>query len=426
MNQSAQGHDIEFKDSRLQRSIVPDLQDVIDQSIRLRMAVAFWTIDPDAVSSRLADLLSKEGSFACVDLHLPTNVDRICDLAQRGALMYFHGMKVGYDYKKPDGVTQGLSTNLLHSKVLLLDLPDGQAEVWVGSHNWTEYALGGFNIEASLRIKTDTDSALYMDIATHLEQIRRQCDIVDHSLREVYRAVQIVEEKVKAITLQTNSTMPLSKDSVVHIFGTDEQDYTAVSSVGKNIYVTVFDVDTKRETLYEANILKTGYLPLGNSDAKWTTLDEAYWALHSGTTPRLIAKEVPKESILVGVSKFWTTIVLKKDLTSGARLDLPADRIEYENFQQISKLDKLLQTTGWLHPDRERVPTIRRIPFEKMHSNSNEKIDREIALYDFSRENDLFLEAPADLKIFVERQAIEEHEKRRPLIQKLVLKKSEE
>ncbi len=38
---------------------------------------------------------------------------------------------------------------LLHAKMLLFWMPDGTAELWVGSHDWTKRALLGLNVEAS-------------------------------------------------------------------------------------------------------------------------------------------------------------------------------------------------------------------------------------------------------------------------------------
>jgi len=144
--------DIHIQSCKLEHATLPDLKKLIEKATALRMIVAFWTIKSEIVSQSLADLLAEDDSFACVDMHLPTNVDYICDIAEKGANMFFHGDRLN-DRKRPDKGSK-IPRNLLHSKVLLFDFYDNElSELWVGSHNWTEYSLGGFNIETSLRLR---------------------------------------------------------------------------------------------------------------------------------------------------------------------------------------------------------------------------------------------------------------------------------
>jgi hypothetical protein len=416
---------IEFQSVDFEIASVPDLQILIDKSIRLRMAVAFWTIRPEVVSYNLSGILGRSGSFACVDIHQPTNIDHICDLAEKGSNMFFHGKRIN-EKRKPDGPTPKLPTNLLHSKVLLFDVNDNEAELWVGSHNWTEYALGGINIETSLRIKMHKDSDLYADAENLLESICRQCSPVDPHLRETYRLIQESEYKVPSLTFRTHDE-DLPSDAIIHIFGTELNDYKSLSSVGKKIYVTI-QTPTQRELLFESTILITGYLPKANKGVGWTNLETGYWALHDGKlrAEYINPQSIPPESILKEKAFFWVSLRLENKCPEYLRLDPPAEVIPFYPIQSVGNLKMWKENHGWVHPDRTKPPTIEQIPFEILENyQSSSYKQRAILLYGENEkkygktdnQNDsLSTDMISDHRMLVE------YDELQPLMRKLVLK----
>ena len=106
--------------------------------ISFKGCVAFWTIKPDFFSMKaFVRALKKEGSFFCCDIQLPTNIDNILAHYKEGVReIYLHKYR-----QSPDEYTQ--NTNLLHSKALLFQLDELNVEIWVGSHNFTRYAIEG-------------------------------------------------------------------------------------------------------------------------------------------------------------------------------------------------------------------------------------------------------------------------------------------
>lgn len=119
------------------RTIVAQLNKTINKAKAIYGAVCFWSIGPDVLSAKLVDLLSKPDSFCIVDLHTPTNVDKINEFYDGGGTNL-------YIFAKELTTKTGerfLQRHLLHIKMLVFDLPGNQAEVWVGSHNFTKQAL---------------------------------------------------------------------------------------------------------------------------------------------------------------------------------------------------------------------------------------------------------------------------------------------
>ncbi|OGX85083.1 hypothetical protein BEN47_15305 [Hymenobacter lapidarius] len=79
---------------------------------------------------------------------------------------------------------------MLHTKLLVFDLPGGQAELWVGSHNFTVFALGGGNREASLVLTLNRRAGLYRQAKAYLLALRQQCHRYDPNLYDQYLELQ--------------------------------------------------------------------------------------------------------------------------------------------------------------------------------------------------------------------------------------------
>lgn len=420
---------IDLKHCDFNKASVPYLQRLVDKSTRLRMAVAFWTIKPEVISLNLSKLLSQQGSFACVDVHEPTNIDHICDLSQDGANMFFHGKTIN-EKKKPDGSTPKLPTNLLHSKIMLFDISEHEAELIVGSHNWTEYALSGINIETSLRVKLDKASHLYSEAEILLDSIRNQCSPVNPFLRDVYKSLQKPEMKVPAVTLLKHDDLYLPEKAIIHIFGTNLDDFKSVNSVGDKIYVTIKEIETGREELFKANIFIAGYLPKEKPEIGWTTLEEGYWALHMGEAPLLQEKNIPEESFLIDKAYFWTTIVLYSKLSSSSRLDPPREIIPLVASATQINFQLWPQERGWVHPDRKKAPVIKEIPFaqlERYQPNAEERL--QLIYGDSNEETIMNQNQQTTLQKYESDnmpELLETTNDPQPLIRKLVLRNNDE
>jgi HKD family nuclease len=167
------------------RSVVPRLNQTLEVARALYASIAFWTISPGYLSARLEQLLAKSPSFCCVDLRGGTNLNR---------LLAFHDARASELFLFLRKVTQSselaLNRHLLHTKLLLFDLPDGQAELWVGSHNFTAYSLGGGNREASVVLTISRRTKLYQQAKAYLLALRQECIQFDRAQLGQYKQLQ--------------------------------------------------------------------------------------------------------------------------------------------------------------------------------------------------------------------------------------------
>ncbi len=181
------------------------LRNATKQCESLIGTVAFWTIDADQINRFLGEAflekLAKPESFMCVDISTPTDLDKLSDLTKYyQSNIYLHCVKF-----YPQGAQFKDLTYLLHSKILLFNLPDGKAKLWLGSHNFTQFALSGLNFESSVLIETKQNSELYQKAKEYIENIKNSCGVVkfDPNDLEIYKALQKqVEEVFETIVLE--------------------------------------------------------------------------------------------------------------------------------------------------------------------------------------------------------------------------------
>jgi hypothetical protein len=75
---------------------------------------------------------------------------------------------------------------MLHSKVYYMELGDGGAAAFIGSHNVTTFALGGLNGEAAVLLEGPADSAEFEKVRRHVEEARQQAVQYSSGLKEAY------------------------------------------------------------------------------------------------------------------------------------------------------------------------------------------------------------------------------------------------
>jgi len=134
--------------------LVNQISKLFGRAKTVRASIAFWTLSSDQLKSitrgnGIRVLRAKE-SFLCVDLQYPTNIDHLASLVKLGIRVFLNIRKLP---KAVDPMKISTSPGLLHTKILLADMEDDQAELWIGSHNWTVPALIGPNTELSISLK---------------------------------------------------------------------------------------------------------------------------------------------------------------------------------------------------------------------------------------------------------------------------------
>ncbi len=239
------------------------LQASLAKATKMRGSVAYWTVHPHFVSAKLPQILRKSGSFLCLDIHPPTSIDLLCELVKR--IEWQSGSRtrrkpsVYIHVRELEGQTEirGANTEmpqeLLHTKTLLLDLGNGLAEIWVGSHNWTRRAIVGLNIECTLVLRVSTSSPLYTQTADMLEQIRKLCQPFEPLSGQYYKWLQGKVRPKAFFELEGERASQLERTSI-KLFGTERTEAASLKTIGNKICLSVRDSITDDVYLYDATV----------------------------------------------------------------------------------------------------------------------------------------------------------------------------
>lgn len=290
-------------------SIIDRMKASVDSSSRLRAAIAYLTISDDFISNHLVNKLSTDDSYLCVDFHRPTDVGALCSMKSSGANIYLHLLRLA---PKALPHTAGMPPHLMHTKMILFDMPDGTSELWVGSHNWTPRALEGINVEYSVILSLIINSPLYLDAERYLENTRTNlCQPVDPNLESFYRALQGEDEdSVVTMELEGDHASTLDHQRIT-IFGTDPDELNQVNRIGRRVYLVVTDSMTSQQFIYQSSILQTGLLTAADSAADGISFSTRRYASRRGKRyPRLEIAGTPS-STTVDAAYYFITVLLQ-------------------------------------------------------------------------------------------------------------------
>lgn len=263
----------------LHKNVKPRLQELIGQAECLQMSVAYWTINKNYFSSSgdLINILTKKDSFACIDISLPTNVSNVCEIAAQTDTLYFYTRSFSKVNNQDQEQTSYMANHLLHSKIILFELPDGQASIWIGSHNWTDRALSGINIETSIEILVDRNNRIYQEVKKLLADIKNQCHKVNPQLEEVYKNIQRQENTWLYFqqTLDEKISTPLDENTniVFHLLFYEDNPENIDNK--RKIFLFVQDsIKPKSGFLFEGTIARSGQIKPG---LRFPNLEDGYY-----------------------------------------------------------------------------------------------------------------------------------------------------
>ena len=285
-----------------------ELQSALKRSQLLQASVAYWTVSDHIFGPLLSRPLSNDSGFVCVDLHLPTDIDALATLAQRGAHVRWYCENIT---TYADSGRKGPPC-LLHAKMLLFWSNNGTAELWVGSHNWTTRAIAGLNVESSLVVRMRHQSRLFADAAEYLRRIRDISERFDLSKVDSYKEIQRAAAQRTTAFIELEALDASALDSVtIRLFGTDADDRKQLSTVGDRVWVSVFDSDSEEECLYPATILHSGMMPAANPAAGGLTFSRDRYAFRRGHQfPVLMPKGLVAAAVYAQ-AHYFVTLELK-------------------------------------------------------------------------------------------------------------------
>ena len=221
----------------------------------LQAAVGYWTVTDQFLRGLIAPALRHSDSFLCTDIHSPTDIDALADLVERGAHVRLMAKDIG-------GFTTGVSKDhggLLHAKMLLFLCPDGSAELWVGSHNWTQRAIHGVNIEASVIMHLRHTSPIFHQAAHYLQRIKRECIVLETGKVADYKQLQQTRavRSVRLVALSGPDAHALQGEDVT-LFASLPSDVQKLNRNGSTVYLVVKDSDSFCEFTYRTRVKTSG------------------------------------------------------------------------------------------------------------------------------------------------------------------------
>jgi hypothetical protein len=295
-------------------SVTRALMAALSRAAHLQAGIGYWTISGALLGDDLAARLGGDHGFVCVDLHLPTDVDALADLAGRGAQIRIHHESIrthtAHGRQEPP--------QLLHSKMLLFWSSDRAAELWVGSHNWTNRALLGLNVEASLVVTMRDSSPLYMAAARYLARMKKISTPFDVSKVDFYKQVQqrTTPPLDPVIELEAEGAAALS-GATVAIFGTETSELTPLDTM-RHVHVVLTDRDARTRHVYTATILQSGLLAASDAGARGLSFSPRRHAFRRGRQRAALGPEQPIDPSVLDCAGYFVTLrlgALQPDLT---------------------------------------------------------------------------------------------------------------
>jgi hypothetical protein len=287
-------------------SVTTALMAALSRAEHLQAGIGYWTISDALLGADLARRLGGDHGFVCVDLHLPTDVDALAELKARGAEVRIHheGIRTytAHGRKEPP--------QLLHAKMLLFWSSDRTAELWVGSHNWTNRALLGLNVEASLVITMRDSSPLYMAAARYLAKMKKISTPFDIARVEFYKQVQrrTAPRLDPVIELGAEGAEALS-GATVAIFGTETSELMPLDTM-RHVHVVLTDRDSQSRHVYAATILHSGLLAASDAGAGGLSFSPRRHAFRRGRQCAALGPEQPIDQSVLDAARYFVTLRL--------------------------------------------------------------------------------------------------------------------
>lgn len=353
-------------------SVLNALQTALGKSYLLQAGVAYWTVTDTLLGPALVRALKTQGGFLCVDLHPPTEIDALAALVRKGAQVYLYCEDIptttDFGRKEPP--------YLLHTKVLFFWSNDRTVELWVGSHNWTNRALAGLNIEASIIIRASDTSKVCTDTAEYLENIRKYSQEFDLSKVDFYKQAQrnMMQRTTPVIELEGIGADQLA-NITFGLFGTDADDLNALGTVRREVYVSVFDSNTEEQYLYPATIIHSGLLAAANRAAGGISFAPRRHAFRRGRRFPVLQPEGEVGRDILGRAEYFVTLNLKQ-LDRSQVAEVPPPRtttwadVSPAQSPILARLDANASSLLFRgRPPQPRRPRVEEEPFETTGSN---------------------------------------------------------
>ena len=154
---------LQFFDSYPYRPLEPDLQALVLGARRVDAAVAFVTRSGVAFLRQYLKSHPSGKARLVASVRFPTNLQELANLEDDYPGTVF--LHTGFQLPVEDDGDRGQ----FHSKVVLLEMPGKERCIVVGSHNWTQNALEGYNMEAGIILRCQETDPIVAEVRRHIE-----------------------------------------------------------------------------------------------------------------------------------------------------------------------------------------------------------------------------------------------------------------
>jgi hypothetical protein len=326
------------------------------RAVAVRGSVAFWAIgvgeQDKHLHYQLLQVLQRPDSFYCVDAHKPTDLAMLAKLTSPDNILnlYLHQRE-----RRVNGRRQ-LDSHLLHTKLLLADFADGTAEVWVGSHNFTSYALRGGNMEASVVLTCTPGSDLYQQVAAYLDSIRihQHTHRFDYARLAEYLELQQFtadaqwEEQIRPVIPMFGDEVGQLAGRTVLLLGDDATDLQGLGAglglgeVKRQVLIQAGGLTSGLQFLFEGFVESTGLIEERRPTSTEVGFSSRPYAIRqAGAIPYVAFREREFEQGELGPFKYWANIVIDRRLPNSASLTDPTPPRQARWQRDINETERL-------------------------------------------------------------------------------------
>jgi hypothetical protein len=353
----------------------------------IKGTVPFWTWSDVFVEEKFGKVffkaLNNKESYFCIDISSPTtDIEKIASCCKKANNYYIYSYK--YRSKK---VANEKVISLLHSKITYVKTALNHYVI-IGSHNNTESAFNGKNMEHSILIEfpiklTFEDTKLLNDILVQLERIKSLCEKFNLSLIQLYKNEQLpVNEDLSMIVIEIDPNdigkiLPGKNISIISIELFPISNEVEMKILGKKLLVAISD-GNKIQKIYTAN---------GEADDKVTKyeMDEKV------TDSDFIAIKIKGLQDQLGLP-YLTFKIIKNQIVKGRSLNFANHAIHrFKILEEIQSVNLVKEITG-INKKIDFYTDINEEDLEKLDISFKEFNINDIVKIDTNKHNFEFIE----------------------------------
>jgi len=162
----------------------PSLAELLRDARRVEAAVAFVTKPGAAILRKFLRSCGAGNARLVASVRFPTDLTALANLEDDfpGTVFLHTGFKTPCE--------EGAERGQFHSKLVLIEHDGDERHIMIGSHNWTQNALQGWNLEAGLVIKCRKDDGIVGKVRQHIDACARRSEPFDRTQLRFYQTIQ--------------------------------------------------------------------------------------------------------------------------------------------------------------------------------------------------------------------------------------------